>query len=115
MLFLEIQTDEGSTCKLPYNQIDQHSIELNFQKSKSGESLIKVVLDCQLDEDKTLKKIHELVINTPWCSHKSEIRINAKPVDDKYKVYEISCKTNSEQGNKRIKELVEKEFISKSK
>ena len=113
LLYIEIQTDDGSTCKLPYAQIDQKSIQLNIQKSTSGESLIKVILDQKLDEKETSEKIQELVINTPWCSHKSVVHVKAKLSEDGSKVYEVSCKTNSEQGTRRIRELIEKEFTGK--
>lgn len=112
LLFMEVQTEEGSTCKIPYAQIDQKSIELNIQESRGGESLIKVKLDQQLNESDTARKINELVINSPWCSHKSQVRIHVKETEHGLKSYEISCKTNSEHGSKRIKELIERTFKS---
>ena len=107
---MELQTDQGSTCKIPYAQIDQKSVELNIQESRGGESLIKVNLDQQLNESDTTRKVNELVVNSPWCSHKSPVHILVKEAGKDVKTYEISCKTNSEHGSRLIKELIEKEF-----
>ena len=110
LLCMELQTDQGSTCKIPYAQIDQKSVELNIQESRGGESLIKVNLDQQLNESDTTRKVNELVVNSPWCSHKSPVHILVKEAGKDVKTYEISCKTNSEHGSRLIKELIEKEF-----
>lgn len=109
---MEVQTDEGSTCKIPYAQIDQKSLELNIQESRGGESLIKVNLDQQLNESDTTRKINELVINSPWCSHKTQLRIHVKENENGFKCYEISCMTHGDQSGRKLKELIEKELSS---
>ncbi|MCG8309523.1 MAG: mechanosensitive ion channel [Cytophagales bacterium] len=112
LLFIEIQTDDGSTCMMPYTRIDRRSIELDIRESQGGESLIRVFLDGRLDESVTSRKIRQLVINSPWCAHKSHLRVHVKESKAGIKTYEISCKTNTERGSKRIKELIERKFTA---
>lgn len=115
LLLLEIKTDSGSELKIPYAQIDQKSIELNFQEKSGGESVVLIRLDEKLKEEDTLQKIMKLTMNSPWISHKSIPRINVKEAEAGLKIYEISCITNTENGDKKLKELIEQEIGQKKK
>lgn len=114
-LLLELKTDNGSELKIPYAQIDQKSIELNFQEKSGGESVVHVKLDEKLNEEDTLQKIIELTMNSPWSSYKSTPRIKVKEAEGGLKTYEISCITNSDNGGKKLKELIEQEIVQKKK
>jgi len=112
LLFIEVQAENGSNCKIPYSQIDQKSIELNIQEKRGGESLFSVDLNEDLNEATTSRKIAELIINSPWCSHKSNPLVTVKEAKKGLKTYEISCITNRDSGTRKLKELIEKNFSS---
>lgn len=113
LLYIEIKSDSGGEYKIPYSQIDQKSLELNIQEKGAGESLIKVELDASLNEISTSQRIIELVINTPWCSHKSTPIVNVLEETNGQKTYEISCVLLGENGGKLIREMIENEFGQK--
>jgi hypothetical protein len=114
LLFMDIKTENGSDMKLPYAQIDQKSIELNFQEKSGGESTIKITLDGKVSETATSRKLKELVINSPWSLHKSAPSIKVSDTGNNQKTYEISCVTIGDKGAKQLKELLLKE-LSKNK
>jgi hypothetical protein len=108
LLTLELKTENGSTVKVPYSQIDQKSVELNFEEKRGGESTFKVDLNAKQDEETLKQKITQLIINSPWSSYKSMPVIKVTAIDDKLKSYEISCITTAETGVSRLKELIQK-------
>lgn len=115
LLSIELKSDNGSDFKVPYAQIDQKTIELNIQEKSGGENIIKVNVASNLNEEATVRKISELVINSPWSSHKSNPTIVGSDVENGQKTYKISCITNGVNGGKKLKELVEKEFNNQKK
>ena len=114
-LLLELKTDNGSELKIPFAQIDQKSIELNFQEKSGGESVVHVQLDEKLNEEDTIQKIMELTMNSPWSSYKSTPQVSVLDIEDGLKTYKISCNTNSENGGKKLRELIEQEIELKKK
>ncbi len=110
LLIMEIKSDNGSDFKIPYSQIDQKTIELNFLKKGGGESTFVVEIDKKFDEEATVNKLTELIINAPWCSYKSLPAITVTDANSKLKTYEISCVTTGNNGARQLKELIEKEF-----
>jgi hypothetical protein len=110
LLYLEVKADNGSDFRIPYSKIDQSSIELNIQEKSGGESIVKVWLDQKWDEDIAVKKIVELVLNSPWSSHKSHPEIHVQEAEKGVKCYEISCMTHGDQAGRKLKELIEKEL-----
>ena len=115
LLSIELKSDNGSDFKVPYAQIDQKTIELNIQEKSGGENIIKVKLANTLNEETAIRKINELVINSPWSTHKSNPTVVVSEVENGEKTYEISCITNGVNGGKKLKELVEKEFENQKK
>lgn len=115
LLYIEIKGENGSDFRIPYSQIEQKSIELNVQEKSGGENLIVVALDQNLNEEDTIQKIIELVVNSPWSSHKSSPMINVQEPENGLKTYEISCIINGEHSAKRLKELIEKEVGKKKR
>jgi hypothetical protein len=115
LLSVEVKSENGSDFKIPYAQIDQKSIELNIQEKSGGETLIKVALDQKLDDTDAIQKITELVINSPWSSHKSNPIVHIKESEKGQKIFDISCVTNGERGTKKLKELIEREFGGRKK
>ncbi len=115
LLFMELKAENGSEFKVPYAQLDQKSIELNFQEKSGGESTFQVRLDKKLNEPETLQKITELIINAPWGSHKSIPVIRVSESEDSYNYYDITCKTIGENGAKQLKLLILNEFSRKKK
>jgi len=113
LLFIELKSENGSDMKLPYSQIDQKSIELNFQEKNGGESNIKITLDGKLNETETSRRLTELIVNSPWSLHKSAPKIKISDSANGKKVYEISCFTIGDKGAKRIKELLNNELGGK--
>lgn len=110
VLVLELKTESGSNMKLPYAQIDQKSIELNFEEKRGGENTFHIELDSQLSEKVVMERIAQLIINSPWSSYKSAPIIKVTSADLKQKTYEISCFTTAENGTSRIKDLIHTEF-----
>lgn len=110
LLFMDVKTENGSDMKLPYSQIDQKSIELNFQEKNGGESTIKINLNGELSEITTTRRLTELVINSPWSLHKSTPKIKVTDKGNNVKTYEITCITVGGNATKRLKELLLKEF-----
>jgi len=115
LLYLEVKADNGSDFRIPYSKIDQSSIEMNIQEKTGGESIIKVWLSQNWDEAIATKKIAELVLNSPWSSHKSHPIIYVREAENELKCYEISCITHGDQAVRKIKELIEKELSSPNK
>ena len=110
VLVLELKTESGSNMKLPYAQIDQKSIELNFEEKRGGENTFKIELDGQLSQKAVMERITQLIINSPWSSYKSTPTIKVTAADPKHKTYEISCFTIAENGTSRLKDLIQSEF-----
>lgn len=115
LLSIEIKGENGSDFRIPYSQIEQKSIELNVQEKSGGENLIVVALDQKLNEEATIQKIMELVVNSPWSSHKSSPMINVQEPENGIKNYEISCIIIGEHGANRLKELIEREVGKKKR
>lgn len=110
VLVLAVKTENGSNMKLPYAQIDQKSIELNFEEKRGGECTFKIELDNQLSEKEVLSRLGQLIINSPWSSYKSIPTIKVIDSDIKQKTYEISCVTIAENGISRLKEMIYRQF-----
>lgn len=110
LLLMEVKSENGSDFKIPYSQIDQKSIEINFREKGVGEKSIKIVLSSKLKSTDTIQKIMELVVNSPWSSYKSPPVINVTEMENDLVCYEISCVTVGANGNKRLKELIQKAF-----
>jgi len=110
LLFMDVKTENGSDMKLPYSQIEQKSIELNFQEKNGGESTIKINLNGKLSEITTTRRLTELVINSPWSLHKSTPKIRVTDMGNNVKTYEITCITFGENATKQLQELLLKEF-----
>ena len=115
LLLLEVKAENGSDYKIPYAQIDQKSIELNFQEKSGGESMFTVLLDTRLSETRTVHKLTELIINSPWSSHKSLPIIKISEAENDLKSYEISCVTIGEGGMNQLKALIQKEFSQRKR
>ena len=110
LLYLEIKGDNESDFKIPYAKIEQSSIELNIQEKSGGESIIKVWIDQRLDKVHTAKKIVEMVLNSPWSSTKSTPQVLVQETEKGQTCYEISCITQGDHANRKLKELIEKNF-----
>lgn len=110
VLLLEIKTENGSYTKVPYSQIDQKTIVLNFEEKSGGEVVFKIVLASKLDERDVKNKISQMILNSPWSSYKSLPRINVSMTDVDHKSYEISCVSTVENGGIKLVEMVKKEF-----
>ena len=115
LLYIEIKGDNGNDYKVPYSQIDQKSLALDFQDSSGGESLVSIELDRNLDPDETAKKIAELTINSPWCSHKSMPKVSISQNEQGRIIYEISCMLIGDHASRNLKELIEKNLAKNSK
>ena len=115
ILLLEIKTENGSNIKIPFSQIDQKTVELNFEEKRGGESTFKIELDSKITETVAMQKITQLVINSPWTSYKSAPTIKVKQSHPDKKTYEISCVTIVENGVNRLKELIIREFSPSKK
>lgn len=110
VLLLEIKTESGCFAKVPYAQIDQKTIEINFEEKLGGEVAFKIVLPNKFDERQVRQKIISLILNSPWSSYKSLPVINVSTPDLNHKAYTISCMSTVENGGIRIKELIRSEF-----
>ena len=110
LLYIEIKADNGTDYKVPYSQIDQKSIELDFQDSSGGETLISIDLDRNLNQNEAIKKIAEMVINSPWCSHKSIPKVNILESESGETTYEVSCILIGDHAARNLKEIIERGF-----
>ena len=115
LLYVEIKGDDGTDYKIPYHQLDQKTIALDFQEKSGGESMVKVELDGKLERDEVAKKIVELAINSPWCSHKITPRVHISESKNGLTIYEVSCLLVGEHAARHLRELIESDFSKKSK
>ena len=109
-LALEISSDSGSDLKLPYFQIDQKSIEFNFQENKSGEYKLNVEIRKDRTESEFAEEAIELIINSPWSSHKTRPTITMVDENSKCCTYEIQYRTNGKDHSEKLKSLIAKRF-----
>ena len=110
LLYLEIKSDAGGDYKIPFSQIDQKSLQLNILEKGSGESIITVELDAALDESSVAQRILELVINSPWSSHKSSPIVTVLNDENGLKTYEIACMLNGDDSGRKLRELIQSEL-----
>ncbi len=115
LLLMEVKSENGSDFKIPYSQIDQKTIEINFQEKGVGEKSIKIVLSSKLKSANTIQKMTELIVNSPWSSYKSPPVIKVTEMENNQVCYEISCVTIGANGAKRLKELIQKAFPTSKK
>lgn len=110
LLYLQLKSVDNSERKIPYSQIDQKSIVVNFQEKDTSSNSFVISLSGKLSDEEAIRKISELIVNSPWSSYKSPPSIQVKEHDDGGKHYEVSCKTFGGNASKLLKERIEREL-----
>jgi hypothetical protein len=107
-LALGLKADNGSDLIIPYSNIDQKEIRLNYLEEGDSEARFTIDLDIKYDEQETIEKLIEIINNSAWCSHKSKPAVMVIDENKTTKKYEITFKPNVSDGAKKLKTMISK-------
>ncbi len=107
-LALGLKADNGSDVIIPYANIDQKEIRLNYLEEGESEARFTIDLDAKYDEQETVEKLVEMINNSAWCSHKSKPAVVVIDENKTTKKYEITFKPNVSDGAKKLKIMISK-------
>lgn len=110
LLALKVQTEQGSIMIIPYAKLDQEAIQLNLHEKGDSRTTFVIEIDKKKDIQETVKHIEELVINSPWCSHKTKPKVQILDETGNKIKYEISCQPNVSEGIKKLEMMLNQSF-----
>lgn len=110
LLYMDVKSEDNSERKIPYSQVDQRSIIVNFQEKDSSNNTFTISLTTTMSDEEAIHRISELIINSPWSSYKSIPSVLVREQGKGERSYEISCKTFGENATKFLKERIENEL-----